>query len=263
MDTKTIKKYSKKVYKKVPKKKIAKKAAAYGLEQAVGGPYLTFLNFVFKKSKKKVLSYAGDYAYDRFFRSSFARQKINTIPIAVFSLIIRMILNFLLFSRLKIGIAWLDFVISMIITIIITVMAPIFYTSVSVHEDGFMRYTNTFIDNFLGPNGWDYVEDVKNKVVGVISIFLIMVLQIVEVNSRMLQLMIIHTVITGFVAGRIQIYMENMNKISIVYYGMEMINPEIHYVKEILLPMKKAKRCHTKNRVIKKLRPCRAEIVCI
>lgn len=261
METRVIKKYSKKIYKKVPKKKIVKKAAAYGLEQAVGGPYLSLLSFVFKKSKNKVMSYAGDYAYDSFFRSSFARQKINTVPIAIFSLIVRIILNFLLFSRLKIGIVWLDFIISMIITILITVMAPLFYTSVSVHEEGFMRYTDIFVDNFLGPNGWEYVEDVKNKVVGIISIFLLMILQIVDVNSRMLQLMIIHTVITGFVAGKIQIYMENMNSKTRLYYGMEMINPKINYIKQVLYPMKKAKRCHTKNRVIRPVKLSRAKLV--
>jgi len=260
VSSKKIKKYAGKAIKKVPKKKLINKAATYGVKQLIGGPYLDIFTLFYKNTKKKALSYAGSYAYDSFFRSKFARQKINTIPMSIIALIVRTISNFLLFSRLRTGIHWLDFLISMIITIIITLFSPFFYTSVKAHEEAFLNYTNIFVDNFLGPDGWEYVENIKNRIVLTLGIILLIILQFVEVNSRYLQELIIHTLITGYVPDQILKWIESQPNNRVFYIGMEYVETEYQYILPAVIP-KKVKRCHTKNRVFRDLRPLRAKII--
>lgn len=256
VSSKKIKKYAGKAIKKVPKKKIINKAATYGVKQLIGGPYLDIATVFYNKTKKKALSYAGVYAYESFFRSKFAREKINTIPMSVVSMITRTIANFLVFSRLRTGYHWFDFIMSMIITVLITVFSPFFYTSVKAHEESFMKYTNIFVDNFLGPNGWEYVENIKNRIVLALGITVLIILQFVEINSRYLQELIIHTLITGYVSDQILQWIENLPKIRVFYTGMESIQPQ--YIVPAILPYRKAKLCHTKNRVFRELKPLKA-----
>lgn len=246
----TTKKKIQKYIKKVPKKKIVTKAASYGIQQVIGGPYLDLLGLLYKKTRKKAVSYVGSYAYESFFRSKFAREKINAIPMSVISLILRFIFNFLVFSHLQTGIEWLDFIISMIITILITLLSPIFYTSIQAHEENFMRYTNIFINNFLGPNGWEYVERVKKGLFLTIGIFLIILLQWIEVNSRYLQGLIVHMMITGFISDQIMQYIVKLSEIKIVHIGMEYIDAQAQYISPVILPYRKVKQCNTKNIII-------------
>lgn len=296
VSTKKFRKYAGKAIKKVPKKKLINKAATYGLKKVIGGPYLDIFNLFYKKTKKKALSYAGSYAYDSFFRSKFAREKINTIPMSIIALIIRSASNFLVFSKLRTGIHWLDFIISMIITILVTILSPLFYTSISAHEEGFMTYTNNFVDNFLGPNGWEYVENIKNRLVLTLGITLIIILQFVNVSSRSLQELIVHTLITGYISEQILEWIDSLlvnrrnnltetmitkseielavvpdkmnieedveHQITVLYIGMEYINHETQYIIPAVLPIRKAKRCHTKNRVFRgRFVPLKAKII--
>ena len=258
---KKIKKYAGNAYEKVPKKKIINKAAVYGAKQVIGGPYLDLFSLLYKKTKKKALTYAGAYAYESFFRSKFAREKINGVPMSIIALVIRSIFNFLIFSRLRTGIYWLDFIMSMIVTVIVTLLAPVFYTSIKAHEDGFMRYTNIFVDNFLGPNGWDYVENFKNKMLFALGLVMVIILQFVTVDSRYLQELIIHTLITGFISDQVQQWIDSLAQIRICYIGMEMVNPQPQYIVPAVFPLRYVKKCHTKNRVLRELKPLRATVV--
>lgn len=250
---KTAKKLAKKIYENVPKKKLVNKAANYGIKQFVGGPYLDILSFVFKKSKKTAINYAGSYAYDSFLRSKFAREKINSLPMIFFSIVIKFVFNFLLLSRLKVGYKLIDFIISVVMTVLITLLTPFFYTSIKAHEDLFSLYTDYVIDRFMGPEGWGYIEDLKNKVVFTVGFLLLIILQFVEINSRYLQEMIVHTLITGFVSDKIQQWIDNTGKPKICHYGMfntksdeYMLGP-YNYVSQ---RYKTANICHTDNRII-------------
>jgi len=113
IELKKVKKYASNAIKNVSKKEVINKAATYELSQIIGGPYLNLLSMIFKKSRKKVITYAGSYAYENLLRSKFALEKINIIPMTIVSMVFRTIFNFLLFSRLVTGIYWLDFIISM------------------------------------------------------------------------------------------------------------------------------------------------------
>lgn len=257
---KKIKKYAKsaenkieKTYKKVPKKKVAAQIATYGIKQLIGGPYFDIANLFWSKSKGKVIKYAGSYAYESFLRSKYAREQINTIPIALVSLTVRSILNFLILSKLKTRIYWLDFLISIIVTIAITLLSPMFYISIKCHEQIFISYTNDFVDNFLGPNGWEYINNFKNKIVFSSCSCMILVLQFVEVSSRLLQEIIIHTLITGYISDSIQNYINATPRK--LYYAIENFPDESRYVIPATYHIGQAKKCNTKNIIFRSLKP--------
>jgi len=259
-DLKKVKKYATEAIKKVPKKKIINKAATYGLAQIIGGPYLTLLSLVFKKSKKHAITYAGSYAYESLLRSKFALEKLNIIPISLVSIMIRTVFNFLLFSRLVTGIHWLDFMISMIVTIFMTLLSPFFYSAVKNYEEVFTRHTNNVVNNFLGPNGWEYIDNIKNMIIFSLGILSLIVLQFVQINSRYLQEVIIHTLITGYVSDKILNFINNISLIKITYIGM-FCTDEAQYMIPVMLPLREIKICDTKNRVFVELKSKRATLV--
>ena len=246
---KKVKKIAKKAYKKMPKKELVGKAATYGVKKIIGGPYLDIFNIFYKKSKKTAISYVGTYAYDSFLRSKFARDKINTLPMSIVSMIIRVVFNFLIFSRLVTGIKMLDFVLSMIVTTIITLMAPFFYTSIKAHDDFFLLHTNYVIDRFMGPGGWEYIEKIKNRLLLSIGILLIFILQFIKINSRFVQEFIVHALITGFVSDLIQRWID-VPKIRQLHFGMTNVMAknyqyQLSYVNDTI--WRKAHVCNTNN----------------
>lgn len=264
INKRNIKKISKKAYKNVPKKKLINKAATYGVKQLVGGYYLDMFHWIYKKTKRKALNYAGSYAYESFFRSEFAREKINTLPISIVALVARTIFNFLLFSRLKTGIELLDFLVSVMVTVGVTLLSPLFYSAINTYHDGFMFYTNIFVDNFLGPDGWGYLDNIKNIIFLVLGVGVIVVLQFVEINSRYLQVLVIHLLLTGFISDQLEKWIDSVIESRRKWVDMEEITEDIRSVPTYIVPVplyKKVNRCNTKNIIIRGLKPLRAKII--
>jgi hypothetical protein len=256
---KKAKKIAKKAYKKVPKKKLINKAASFGVKQIIGGPYIDIAQIFMKKSKKKILSYAGSYAYDSFLRSKYARNTINVLPMSIVAVIFRIVVSFLILSRITIGIWWLDSIISVAVTVIMTLLSPFFYKSVKAHEDIFLVYTNDFMDNFMGPDGWVYVENVQNRIFLIVGMGLMILFKLVDINSDHLFWMVFHGMITGFISGQIQQRLDEISDPQQVYYGMEWIGPyKLGPENYFTTPSKHAHTCHTDNREIIGDKPQRA-----
>ena len=260
---KKVQKYAKTAYQKVPKQKLATKAVTYGAKQLVGGTYFDLASLIWAKSQKKVIKYVGKYAYKELLKSKLARNQLNVIPISLASLVLRSIVNFLVFSRLKLGIYWLDFVISMIITILVTLLSPVFYVSIQSHEEIFMGYTNNFVDNFMGPQGWEYIDNIKNRLLLIGGCFLLIMLQFIEVNSWMLQELIIHTLITGYISDKIYQYLNAAPTVPHrYYYAMENIPITCKYIPSPeFMRMVPKERANTKNLVFRHLKGHRATLI--
>ena len=236
----------KKLTDNIPKKKIIKKVGVFVIKKLVGGTYLDIASLLFKNTKDKAVSYAGTYAYEKFVRSQYAKEHINSIPMIITSLIVRMVINFLIISKLKTGLSWLDFIISISITVIVTILSPFFFTSIEVHKEGFIYYTNIFINNFLGYE-YEYMETFKNVILVIISIILIIVLQFVEITSRYIQKIIIHSIITGSIAYLFQLWIDNLRRVTRLYYGITYIPVKSYKLNYIELQYKCIQVCNTKN----------------
>ena len=255
----------KKLANKIPKKKLIKKAGTFVAKKLIGGPYIDVASVVVKSAKNKALSYAGKYAYEKFVRSKYAKDHVNAVPIAVISVIVRMVLNILILSKLVTNIVWLDFLISVTITVTITLLSPLFYISIEAHSKGFMHYTNIFINNFLGPNGFEYLEMVKNVIIFVVAIILLIILQFIEVTSSYIQKIIIHLMITGIISDLIQRWLDTLGRKERLYYGMTYYKParlyKLTHKNYISTPYRMIQYCDTNNRIIMGPDPQRALVV--
>lgn len=252
----------KKLANKIPKKKLIKKAGTFVAKKLIGGPYIDVASVVVKSAKNKALSYAGKYAYEKFVRSKYAKEHVNAVPIVVISLIVRTILNILILSKLVTNIVWLDSIISIIVTVIITLLSPLFYISIEAHSKGFMHYTNIFINNFLGPNGYEYLEMVKNVIVFVVAMILLILLQFIDVTSRYIQKIIIHLMITGAISDLIQRWIDTLGRKRRLYYGMTYFKPAKSYkLTDVPTPYRSIQYCDTNNRIIMGSKPQRALVV--
>ncbi len=207
---KNIKRLAKKTYKKIPKQKIVGQAGAYVAKYFIGGPYLQIANVFYKKAKKEVISYAGSYAYEKLLRSKYARENVNAIPMTIVSVLLRLIFNFLILSKLKTGNWWVDFIVSVVITIIITLFSPFFYISIKAHSDVFMHYTDMILDGMLKPGEPGYAEMVKNRVLIFMGIILIVLLEFLNITSRYVQELLLHSLITGIISEFIQCQLDKL-----------------------------------------------------
>ena len=264
VDIKKLKNVAKKTYKNIPKNQLVKKAGTFAFKQLFGGPYLNVASMIFGQTKDKLVSYAGTYAYENFARSRYARDKINAIPMFLVATVVKIIINFLIISRLKTGNHYFDFSVSIIITIVTTLLSPIFYTSVKAHEDSFMLYTNKFVDVILGPGGWERVETTKNRILFIVAVIIIGILEIIEINSRFIQEFIIHSLITGFFTDQLQRWFISQPYRDVRFISMTNIEPvEPQIIIPINYNVRKIKRCNTKHIIIKGLKPIQAKIVSI
>lgn len=216
---KKLKKYSTKLYKKIPKKKVAVKAVSMGADFIGVTPYVKVAKYIVKRNKKKALSYAGSYAYDKVLRSLYIRDKINTLPMLVLTMIIRNIFAALLISNLQTGIYYLNFAISIILTSLITLLSPFFYKSIKAHEELFLQLTNNFMDRFMKPDGWEFIELSKNIVMGILGALFFILLFFMEITSSYIQEMIIHTMISNIISENMQKYLDkHFNPVKCIKY---------------------------------------------
>jgi len=261
---KNIKRLAKKTYKKIPKQKIVGQAGAYAAKYFIGGPYLQIANVFYKKAKKEVVSYAGSYAYEKLLRSKYARENVNVIPMTIVSVLLRLIFNFLVLSKLKTGNWCLDFIVSVVITIIITLFSPFFYISIKAHSDVFMHYTDIILDGMLEPGEPGYAEMVKNRVLISMGIILIVLLEFLNITSRYVQELLLHSLITGIISEFIQCQLDKLIVKRKLYIGMTYIEKECHIFGPehiFVYPYKIINYHHTKNRIILGAKPQRATII--
>ena len=117
-----------------------------------------------------------------------------------------------------------------------------------------MHYTNIFINNFLGPNGYEYLETVKNVILFIIALILLIVLQFVEVTSRYIQKLIIHALITGAISDLFQRWIDSCSGKRRLYIGMTYIKHvkphKLTHKNNVSIPYKSIQYCDTKNRLI-------------
>lgn len=122
---------------------------------------------------------------EKFGQSKYARQSINTIPTSILAGILRAIFNFLIMYRLNTGSYWIDFCISMFVTIFTAAISPIFYVIVQERESDLMAFSNHFADQLM-INGFDHLRMWQSRSVAFLGFIAILFLLCFEVNSKYL-----------------------------------------------------------------------------
>lgn len=180
------------------KPKLIKKTAGWIAEKVIGGPYLDAMVGAGKAAKKKYLPKLGKYAAKRFVNSSFAIDKLNSIPLFIFANVLRAILGFLIFNSLKTGIKTWDFGISVCITVISTSVSPIFYEMAGSQKEKFGVWTKYFINYFSRSTHHFYGEtNMWSKTFVIVCI--IIALEYIHIENRTIQEALFHSLIVNWV----------------------------------------------------------------
>lgn len=259
------------IQKKINEQKpmLAQKAGSFLLDKAVGSPYVNIVVGAAKQIKQKYLPKVGTYAAKKFIRSKYAIDKLNTIPLVIFSSILRSIIGFLIFNNLKTGDRHTDFGISVCLTVVTTISSPFFFAMASSQSIFFENYTNILIKDISRTEGYNYYTKRRILYKTIIMIFIIVVLNFVTITSFYIQEIIFHSLVSSWIVEIIERTYKWKHKIVQLHYGINCYYTTIYCLTEknfLTIPLRKIKYCDTETDTVpcfieNYIRPIEAKII--
>lgn len=152
---------------------------------------------LYDKTTNKVKSTLTDIALDKFVKSEYLRDTTTILPLTLLSIVTRATFNFLIVSRIQTKIYLLDFIISIIVTIVLAFLSPHIYNIISRTYDAEIKNFSALVIDSYWLEGWSFIERWKTIILGSSGIFIILILFLIEVNSPMIQEFIFHTMISS------------------------------------------------------------------
>lgn len=151
-----------------------------------------------KKAKK--------YFTKKLVKSDYLKDTATFLHLTILSFLTRTIFNFVITSRLQTSIYAVDMFFSICVTIFFSIYSPFFYMMINrmlkTDADDFSRY---LIEKFW-KEGWEYFEYWKVRILTSVSLFGIILLCFIDINSYMIQEFIGHTLISSAIVDTINKY---------------------------------------------------------
>ena len=157
---------------------------------------------MFKKATKKFKK----YALRQFVKSEYLQENSVVLPLTILTFATRSIFNFLITSRLKTEYYIFDMFVSIITTIIFTLLSPFFYNLFIYTLENEVNDFTKYVINSFWEDGWIFYEYWKIRILGILGIFSILILFFIQINSRMIQIFILHTMISSSIVDYIYNY---------------------------------------------------------
>lgn len=152
---------------------------------------------LYDKTTSKLTSSLTNLALDKFVKSEYLRDTTSILPLMLLTITIRSIFNFLIVSRVYTEIYLIDFCVSIVVTIILAFLSPHIYNHISKMYDAEIKNFSKLVIDSYWIEGWAFIERWKTIILGTSGILIILLLFIIEVNSRMIQEFIFHTLISS------------------------------------------------------------------
>ena len=251
------------------KPKLIQKASSYVLDKAIGSPYLDIVIGAGKTIKRKYLPKVTNFAAKKFIRSKYAIDRLNTIPLMIFSTILRTILTFLVFNNIKTGDKYIDFSISVFITALSTLISPFFYSIAETQSHIFNLYTFNIVDSMSRTNQYNYYADRHMLYKTLIMSGIIVILQFIQITSIVLQEMMFHSLVSSWIVEIITRIRNWKYRIKQLHYGMSCYYTTIYYLTSknfFDIPLREIKYCNTNDTpylIEEYIRPSRAKKICV
>lgn len=150
-------------------------------------------------------------ALEKFGRSKYARRQLSTVPTSIIAGLLKSIVNFLLLYRLATGYVVLDFFVSIIVTICLAIVSPIFYYMVKEREQDIIALTNHFADHAMH-HGYEYLLMWRGRTIAVSGAVAILFLLCFEVNSWYLIRTIVELLLSFWIVDQINLFRESLFK---------------------------------------------------
>ena len=146
------------------------------------------------------------YFTKRLVRSDYIKDTTTFLHLSLLSFFTRTIFNFFITYRLQTNIYIIDIIFSICVTIFFSLSAPFFYTMMNrMLKDDADDFSKVVIEKFW-KEGWVFFDYWKVRILTAFSIFCIIILCFVEVNSYMIQEFMGHTLVSGAIVDYINKY---------------------------------------------------------
>lgn len=164
----------------------------------------------YEQKKSQVLSKLGTYAIERFGNSQYARTSLNSIPLSLLASLLKGTVSFLLLFRLQTNYYAINFIISMMVTVVCAFISPVFYLVAREHEKDLLTFSNHVADRLIQPGGILYLIKLRNIAVLSISAFVIVFCLFVDVTSWYIINTIIEFLIGFWVVDQVNQFRESL-----------------------------------------------------
>lgn len=159
-------------------------------------------------------------------KSDYAKRTYDFVPTWIVSYVLRFIIDFLFYFRLRFVIdpAWTfgwkciywpaNMIIAVGISVLVTMASPFFYDIVWQYEKHIKKFTNHVADRMT----WNYYYIWQTRIVLILAGLAIATLLMIEVTSYWLIECIIHTLICGFILGQYEEWRMTIMRPQVVYW---------------------------------------------
>lgn len=159
-------------------------------------------------------------------KSDYAKRTYDFIPTWIVSYVLRLIIDFLFYFRLRFIVdpAWtfgwkciywpVNMLIAIVISVLVMMASPFFYDIVWQYEKHIKKFTNHIADQM----SWNYYYIWQTRIVLILSGIMIIVLLFVEITSYWLIECILHTLICEYILGQYEEWRLTIMKPQVVYW---------------------------------------------
>ena len=158
----------------------------------------------------KLMKKAKKYAIKKFVKSDYLKETTSILPLTLMTIVTRSIFNFLITSRMKTEVYLIDFTFSLFVTVFFSLYSPYLYNLFNKNfKEDVDDFSKFVIDSFWN-EGWIFFEYWKVRILGTLGLFIIFILFFIEINSKMIQEFIIHTMVSSAIVDYLtNLYLTN------------------------------------------------------
>lgn len=199
-------------------------------------------------------------------KSDYAKRAYDFLPTWIISYILRVVVDFLLYYRLKLPLENtplyvyypVNMCIAVLTSICVTMCSPFFYDVVWQYETYIKEFTNHVADHMT----WDYYYKWQQRIAAVIAIALVVIFSFVSISPAWLVECIVHTVICGIILGKYEEWRIVIAKPAPVFYEVYDARIRVYQIKYVRIIPKIVKRCYADTELIVDYKaPLKARVV--
>lgn len=173
-------------------------------------------------------------------KSDYAKRTYDFIPTWLISYTLRLIVDFMLYYRLRLPTELspylyypLNMLIAVVVSVGVTLASPLFIDLVLQYEKHIQKFVNKVSDRMT----WEYYYTWQTRIVVALSLILIIVLCFVQISSLWAIECIIHTLICGFILSIYEEWKLTIMKPQVVYY--EVMDESVKSSKYVVVATRK------------------------
>jgi hypothetical protein len=174
-------------------------------------------------------------------KSDYAKRTYDFLPTWLVSYALRLIVDFMLYYRLRVDYYLLNMLIAVLVSTSVTMCSPLFYDLVWQYEERIQKFTNHVADHM----SWKYYYKWQTRIVLGTSLILIIILTQFSITSVWLIECIIHTLVCGYILSKYDEWRDYYSKPALVFCERFDTNDDIRKIIYVKSGLRHVKICTT------------------